>query len=90
MRDVQLSTDSTTTIASSTTVPIARIRPNRVNMLIENPSGPKSAKVPTSETGIARSGIRVARRLPEEDEDDDQDEPERLEEGDHDLLDGGA
>ena len=47
------STFSTTTIASSTTIPIASTRPNNVNVLIEKPSRYRKAKVPTTETGTA-------------------------------------
>ena len=57
------STASTTTIASSTTSPMARTRPNNDRVLIEKPSKGKTAKVPTSETGTARRGIRVARQF---------------------------
>ena len=56
------STASTTTIASSTTRPIASTRPNSDRVLIEKPSNGKNAKVPTSETGTASSGIKVARQ----------------------------
>ena len=55
------STASTTTIASSTTSPIARTRPKRESVLIENPSDGKNMNVPTSETGTASSGMSVAR-----------------------------
>ena len=57
------STASTTTIASSTTRPIARISPKSERVLSENPSMGKTANVPTSETGTASSGMRVARQL---------------------------
>ena len=55
------STASTTTIASSTTRPIASTRPNSDRVLIEKPSNGNTANVATSETGTARSGIKVAR-----------------------------
>src|SRR5208282_5670125 len=54
---------STTTIASSTTMPIASTRPNSVNVLIENPSAANMAKVPTTDTGTVNIGISVARQL---------------------------
>ena len=57
------STASTTTIASSTTSPMASTRPNSDSELMEKPSMGNSAKVPTNETGTAMSGIRVARQL---------------------------
>ncbi len=52
---------SITTIASSTTRPVARVSPNRVSVLIEKPSAFISAKVPISETGIVMAGISVVR-----------------------------
>ena len=55
-------TPSTTTIASSTTKPIARTRPNIDSVLMEKPNSGNSANVPTSETGTASIGIRVARQ----------------------------
>ena len=55
------STASTTTIASSTTRPIANTRPNSESVLIENPNSGKKTNVPTRETGTASSGISVAR-----------------------------
>ena len=57
------STFSTTTIASSTTMPTASTRPNSVSMLMEKPSPSITAKVPTSETGMAASGMTVARHV---------------------------
>lgn len=53
---------STTTMASSTTRPIASTSPSSEMMLIENPSSGKSAKAPTSDTGMATSGMTVARQ----------------------------
>ena len=55
------STFSTTTMASSTTMPTARTRPNSVKLLIENPSAAITAKVPTSDTGIAMIGMIAGR-----------------------------
>ncbi len=57
------STFSTTTIASSTTMPMASTRPNKVRLLSEKPSSAITAKVPTSETGIAMIGISAVRQL---------------------------
>ncbi len=56
-------TASTTTIASSTTIPIASTRPSRESVLIEKPSIGKTMKVATSETGTVSSGISVARQF---------------------------
>ena len=57
------STFSTTTIASSTTMPIASTRPNSVRRLIEKPSASMPAKVVTSATTIATAQMKVVRRL---------------------------
>jgi hypothetical protein len=51
-----LSVLSTTRIASSTTIPIARMRPNRVTVLIDMPSSTSTAGVATRETGTAIAG----------------------------------
>ncbi len=56
------STFSTTTMASSTTMPTASTRPNSVRLLIENPSAAITAKVPTSDTGIAMIGMIAGRQ----------------------------
>ncbi len=53
---------SSTTIASSTTSPVASVRPKSVNVLIENPSAASSANVPISEIGIVTAGISVVRQ----------------------------
>jgi len=56
-------TPSTTTIASSTTNPIASTSPNSESVLIENPKSGKNTNVPMSATGTASMGIKVARQL---------------------------
>ena len=56
------STFSMTTMASSTTIPIANTRPNNVSVLMENPSSNIPANAPTIDTGTARHGINVARQ----------------------------
>ena len=56
-------TASTTTIASSTTMPMASTRPSSESTLIEKPSMGKNMKAPISETGTVRSGISVARQF---------------------------
>jgi len=58
------STFSTTTIASSTSRPIASTMANMVSMLMEKPKSPSIPKVPRMTTGTAMVGIRVARMLP--------------------------
>ena len=54
---------STTTMASSTTMPMASTRPNSDRLFSEKPKAAITAKVPTSETGMARIGIIAARQL---------------------------
>ena len=56
-------TASVTTIASSTTRPMASTSPKSVVMLMLNPNIKKAAKVPTTETGTVRSGMSVARQF---------------------------
>ena len=57
------STFSTTTIASSTTMPIASTRPNSDRLLSEKPNRLITKKVPTSEIGIATIGMMAARQV---------------------------
>ena len=56
-------TASTTTIASSTTMPIASTRPNIDRVFTEKPSMGKKMKVPMSDTGTVTRGMMVARRF---------------------------
>ena len=76
------STFSSTTMASSTTMPIASTRPNSVSRLIEKPSRYMPAKVPMIDTGMASTGMSVARTVLQEQEDHQHDEQDRLDEGD--------
>src|ERR1700742_2905850 len=55
-------TFSITTMASSTTSPVARVMPNNVSELMEKPNILMKAKVPTSETGMVMAGMTVARQ----------------------------
>ena len=57
------STFSITTMASSTTMPIASTSPNSVSTLMVKPSARRPRKVPMTLTGTASMGIRVARQL---------------------------
>src|SRR6185312_11535865 len=57
------STFSTTTIASSTTMPIASTSPNSDSVLIEKPAASMIANVPTMEIGTEASGITDARHV---------------------------
>ena len=52
-------TASTTTMASSTTIPIAKIKANNVSRLIEYPNRFKKKNVPIIDTGTAMAGIKV-------------------------------
>ena len=58
------STFSTTTIASSTTMPMANTMASSEIVLAEKPMASITAKVPISETGTAMAGTIVARKLP--------------------------
>jgi hypothetical protein len=53
---------STTTMASSTTMPMTRISPNMVRPLMDSPRASITAKVPSSDTGIVMAGTRVVRK----------------------------
>src|SRR5262245_105858 len=55
-------TPSTTTIASSTTIPIATTTANRVNRLIEKPTAAIAANAPMIVTGTVVAGTKVARQ----------------------------
>ena len=53
---------STTTMASSTTMPIASTIANRVEKLIVKPSAAMAAKAPMMVTGTVVAGISIARQ----------------------------
>ncbi|MNT35719.1 hypothetical protein D3C72_1717560 [compost metagenome] len=57
------STFSITTIASSTTIPMASTMPNKVSMFTEKPNMLMPTKAPMIDTGTARIGTSVARKL---------------------------
>ncbi len=59
---IQRSMFSTTTMASSTTMPIASTSPKSVRLFKENPRSAMTAKVPMSDTGTSIMGISVARQ----------------------------
>ena len=54
---------SMTTIASSTTMPVARMMPKSVSVLIEKPMSFTNANAPTSETGMVMAGMMVLRQV---------------------------
>ena len=54
---------SITTIASSTTMPVASTMPNSVSVLIEKPNSFTNANVPMSDTGIVSAGMIVLRQF---------------------------
>src|SRR5262249_55613325 len=56
------STFSITTMASSTTKPVARVMPNNVSVLMENPNAFTNMNVPISETGMVIAGMKVLRQ----------------------------
>ncbi len=56
---IRRSTFSTTTIASSTMMPIASTMPNIVSTLIEKPVISMTVKVPSIATGATIAGISV-------------------------------
>ena len=58
------STFSTTTMASSTTMPMANTIASRLTVLAEKPTASSTAKVPIRLTGTAMTGMIVARTLP--------------------------
>ena len=62
-RSMCCSTFSITTIASSTTKPIAKTIANNVSVLIVKSKTVNAAKVPSNDTGTANNGIIVARKL---------------------------
>ena len=57
------STFSTTTIASSTTIPTASTRPKSERLLREMPQAASTVKVPSSEIGMATIGMMEARHV---------------------------
>ena len=60
---ISRSTLSTTTIASSTTMPIANTIANKLTLLMVKPNAAKAIKVPTIDTGTANAGIKVVRQF---------------------------
>ena len=54
---------STTTMASSTTMPVASTRPNKVRELMEKPASKSTAMVPMIATGTATRGMTLARQV---------------------------
>ena len=57
------STFSTTTMASSTTMPMASTSPNSDSVLMEKPNASSTANVPMTDTGTATSGMIDARHV---------------------------
>ena len=60
---IRRSTFSSTTMASSTTMPVASTIANRVRVLMEKPNRNRPANAPISATGTAMNGISAARQL---------------------------
>ncbi len=57
------STFSTTTMASSTTMPMASTKPNSDRLLSVKPNTDMTKKVPISDTGMATIGMIAARQV---------------------------
>ena len=55
---------SRTTIASSTTRPTAKTKPNKIKRFIDNPIAAINKNTPINETGIAQKGINAALAVP--------------------------
>ena len=53
---------STTTMESSTTIPMASTSPNNVRLLMDSPIAFITTKVPMSETGMVTDGMSVVRK----------------------------
>ena len=60
---IRRSTFSSTTMASSTTMPMESVIAKSVSVLSEKPKSQRPAIVPMSETGTASIGMSVARQL---------------------------
>ena len=82
-RSMLCCTASTTTMASSTTMPIASTRPNMLVMLMENPSSGNSANVPMIETGTVSQRDQGGAPVLQEDEHDEDHQGERFEKRGH-------
>ena len=76
--DVMGHAPSTTTMASSTTMPMASTMANRVDRLMVKPRAAMAAKAPMMVTGTVVAGTRVARTVLQEHQDDDQHKHGRL------------
>ena len=78
---------SITTMASSTTRPVASVIPNSVSVLIEKPKALTKAKVPISETGMVIAGNQRGPPVLQEQEDHHDDQHDRLQQRHQDLVD---
>ena len=81
-------TASTTTMASSTTMPMASTRPNMLVMLIENPSSGKQRKCADNRDGNSQQRNQSRTPVLQEDKHDQHDERDRLEQGSNHVADG--
>ena len=79
---------STTTMASSTTMPMASTSPNRVRVLMENPNPLSTAKVPTRDTGMGDGGNQGGPPVLKEDKDHQKYQQHGLYQRLKDFLDG--
>ena len=74
-------------IASSTSAPIAIVKPPSVIVLSVPPNSEITTTPATSESGMATAEMKVVRRLPEEEEEDEDDEDRAVAQGDGDVVD---
>ena len=81
---------SMTTMASSTTSPVANVMPNSVRVLMENPNSLTKMKVPINETGMVTAGNDGAAPVLQKDEDDEDDQHNGLDQGNQHVADGFA
>ena len=84
------STFSMTTMASSTTSPVASVMPNSVRVLMEKPSSLTKMKAPINETGMVTAGINVLRQSCKKYKDDEDDQHDGLQQSNQHVANGFA
>ena len=83
-------TFSMTTMASSTTRPVARVMPNRVSELMEKPKTLDEGEGSDERNGDGDGGDEGSAPVLQEKEDDGDDDDNGFDEGLDDLMNGGA
>ena len=81
---------SMTTIASSTTNPVAMVRAISERLSMLYPQRYITPNVPISEMGTATLGMKVARAVAQEEEDHQDDQADRQQQRNFDVVDRGA